>query len=115
MKSQQNTNTCYVFSQATLDQAMQEWIKAKKKSKPTDHEKYLIVAAAMPWFLQQLNQNPSIFMFSETDLVAELSLWKESQETEYPHQKKLIKNTCNEIINFFQSEIVSNHKMRIEA
>ena len=40
MKNQQNTDTCYVFSQTTLDQAIQEWIedissgKSRRSSRP---------------------------------------------------------------------------------
>lgn len=115
MKNEENANICYVFSQATLDLAITDWVDIKTKNVPENHEQYLIVAEALPWLLKHLNQNPSLFMFPHNDLINGLKTWRETQEAAYPHKKKLIKSTCEEMINFFQSETITNHKMRIEA
>ncbi len=79
MSNKKDTNTCYVFSQATLDLAIKEWVEQNSKDKPKNQETYLIVAAALPWFLKHLNQSDPIYMFPHTNLIEEIDTWKSSQ------------------------------------
>jgi len=115
MKNKKKLNICYVFSQSTLDEAITKWVEAKSEKKPKDHEQYSIAAVAIPWFLIHLNQTHSIFTFSYNELVEEIDIWKSAQISEYPKQKKRIETSCNEIIDFFESDVVLDYKMSIPA
>jgi len=115
MNNRQDTNKCYVFSQATLDLALQEWLKLESDNNPEKQETFQIAAAALPWFLKHLEQTSTIYMFTHDDLITELDVWKSSQIANYAQQKKRIEETCDQLINFFQSDIVLQHKMMIQA
>lgn len=115
MNNNQNNNNCYVFSRATLDQAIQEWVVIKSKKDAKNEEKYLITAKALPWFLNHFNHNSSIYSFSEEDLESELKEWKSTQIENYPKQKKRIEETCKHILNFFQSDLIEQYKMTINT
>lgn len=115
MNNKQNNNNCYVFSQATIDQAINEWIEIGCRNDAKNKEHYLITAEALPWFLKHFNHGTSIYTFTHENLLTELNTWKSSQLEKYPHQKKRIEETCDLLINFFQSEIVVHHKMTVQA
>ena len=115
MNNQKNTNICYVFSQATLELALSDWVGLMQDSTPKDSDHFLIVETSIPWLLKHLNQSSAIFMFSETDLNEGIGTWKEQQIADYPHQETLIEKTCDGIIQFFQSDIVSKYKMTVQA
>lgn len=115
MKNKQDSNKCYVFSQATLDLALQEWLESESKNNPKKAESFQITVAALPWFLIHLEQTTAIYMFTQDNLITEMEVWKSSQLSDYPQQKKRIEETCSQLIHFFQSGIVLEHKMLIEA
>jgi len=115
MSNKKDTNTCYVFSQATLDLALKEWLELKIKNNPKKEESFQIAATALPWFLKYLEQSSAIFMFTHEDLITEMELWKVSQLSNYSNQKERIEETCNQLINFFESDAVLQHKMTIQA
>ncbi len=71
-----STNICFVFSQQTLDIAIDEWIDEESKGKPKKKEAYQITKAALPWFMRHLNQSGSIYMFSSDDMKIEIETWK---------------------------------------
>ena len=114
MNINQDTNNCFVFSQATLDLALSEWLKFKTENSPEKEESFKITIAAIPWLLKHLGQNATIYMFTYDDFLTEIKAWKLLQISEYPQQKARIEETCAQLINFFRSEIVIQHKMLIE-
>lgn len=115
MNIKQDTGNCYVFSQATLELALQEWLNFKTETNPEKEESFQITAAALPWFLKHLGQSSAIYMFTSNDFLKEMKAWKSSQLNNYPQQKIRIEETCDQLINFFESDIVTQHKMVIEA
>ena len=115
MNNKQNNNNCYVFSQATMDQALKEWVSQESEKHPKNHESYSITVVAMPWFLKHFTHGSSIYTFTHKDLLTELDLWKSTQLEMYPHQKKRIEETCDQFTNFFQSDVVIQHKMSISS
>ena len=115
MNNKQDTNRCYVFSQATLELALQEWIDLESGNNSEKKEALQIAEVALPWFLKYLGQTSAIYMFTHDDLLTEMDAWKSSQIADYPQQKKRIEETCNQLIHFFQSESVLEHKMMIQA
>ena len=110
-----NKKKCYVFSRATLDSAVAEWAESKIKIEPKKAEILQIVSAALPWFLEHIQLNASIYMFTEDDLNTEIDVWKQLQLSSYPDQKKRIEETCDLIIEFFQSEVIKGYKMIVNA
>ena len=110
-----NKNNYYVFSQATLDQAIAEWSDIECKNDTKNKDNYLITAEALPWFLKHFNQYSAIYTFTHEDLLDELGVWKTVQLEKYPHQNKRIEETCDLLIQFFQSDIVIQYKMSIQA
>ena len=105
-----NINICFVFSQQTLDIAIDEWIDEKSKEKPKNKEAFQIAKTALPWFMRHLNQSGSIYMFSSDEMKNKIETWKDAQLIEYPKQKKRIEETCNLLINFFDSDVIEQHK-----
>ena len=110
-----NTNICFVFSQQTLDIAIDEWIDEESKGKPKKKEAYQITKAALPWFMRHLNQSGSIYMFSSDDMKIEIETWKKAQFIAFPKRKKRIEETCDLLINFFNSDVIEQHKMTVHA
>ncbi|MEE9325883.1 MAG: hypothetical protein V3U71_01215 [Cocleimonas sp.] len=111
MDSSNKQNTSYVFSQETLDQAIEQWIN-EKTANSKEKEPYLIAKAALPWFMQHLNQlNASVYMFTYGDMAKELASWKSEQLAEFPHQQARIEKTCDLLTKFFVSDIIFEFKM----
>ena len=110
-----NTNICFVFSQQTLDIAMDEWIEENSKANPAKEEAYQITKAALPWFMRHLNQSGSIYMFSSEDMKIEIENWKKAQFIAFPKRKKRIEETCDLLISFFESNVIETHKMTVHA
>ncbi len=110
-----NTNICFVFSQHTLDSAIDEWINKKSKANPKNKEAYQITKAALPWFMRHLNQSGSIYMFSLDDMKNEIETWKKAQFIAFPKRKKRIEETCDFLVNFFESDVIEEHKMIVRA
>ena len=115
MNNNQNNNNCYVFSQATIDQALKVWVSQESEKHPNNEDSYAITVVAMPWFLKHFNHGSSTYAFTHEDLLTELDVWKSSQLEMYPNQKNRIEETCDQLINFFQSDTVNQHKMSIQA
>ncbi len=113
------SNISYVFSQNTLNIAIDEWIECEQESEhKNEQEKHsekqdalMIAKAALPWFMQHLKQTESIYMFTDEVMTEELETWKSLQIAEYPQQKKRIEETCKLLKAFFHSENVIQHKM----
>ena len=114
-KNNTNKTRCYVFSEKTLDVAIQEWLDIEIKKLPEKEEEFNITVAALPWFLRHLTHTESVMMFTHTELVDELEDWKSRQVEAYPHQQDRIEVSCAWIIHFFESEVVAEHKMVIQT
>jgi len=110
-----NTNSSYVFSEKTLKQAIQEWVDVQSKNTSIKEESFLITKAALPWFMLHLKQTGPIYMFTYSDILREIDIWKSDQLANYPQQKKRIEETCDLLINFFISDVVRNYKMIIQT
>jgi len=108
-------HTCYVFSQTTLDLALEEWTHSETQKGDGKKEALQITVVALPWFLAHLKQNSPIYMFSYSDLIDEMKNWQSLQLTTFPKQKKRIKETCHLLLNFFNSDAVIKHKMIIKT
>lgn len=115
MDNNQNKSTCYVFSRKTLDIAIQDWLTLKIKLDNKKEEQFQIFVVALPWLLDHIQADASIYMFTQDDLVEEIRIWKTAQIEHYPKQQKRIDETCGLIINFFQSEVIKKHKMLVDA
>jgi len=115
MKKNLDQNLCYVFSPKTADIAVSEWTDKKIKDNPQNKESINIFTVALPWFLEHIQQDASIYMFTQEDFHEKINTWKKIQIKSYPNQKERIDETCDLIILFLESEIVNQHKMRIEA
>jgi len=115
MDNNQDTNLCYVFSPSTVEKAVQEWSDKKMKSEPEKDEEFQVFSAAVPWFLEHIQHDASIYMFTHEDLLAEIEIWKKVQLESYSNQKKRINKTCDLIMRFFESGVVKEHKMIIET
>ncbi len=115
MKKIKTSNISYVFSQTTLDIAIDEWVEYEQKNEqekyPEKEEALLIAKAALPWFMQHLKQTESICMFTDEVMLAEMDTWKSLQIAEYPKQKQRIEETCKLLKAFFHSDVVLQHKM----
>jgi len=112
MNTSNNTNISYVFSQETLKLAIEEWVNTKISNAPTKKETFLITKVALPWFMQHLNKtDSSVCMFTHDDMVRELAIWKSKQLADFPQQKKRIDETCKYLEEFFNSDLVLQHKM----
>jgi len=111
MKKTKTSNTSYVFSQATLNIAIDEWIENEQEKHPEKEDALLIAKAALPWFMLHLKQTESICMFSDDVMISEMDSWKDLQIAEYPKQKQRIEETCKLLKAFFHSEVVLQHKM----
>lgn len=109
------TNLCYVFSSSTMGKAHALWLESRLKTQAKDEEILRISAVALPWFLEHFQQNASIYMFTENDLLKEIDIWKDLQIEAYPEQTKRIQQSCDLILTFFKSDIVKNHKMTVDA
>ena len=110
-----NNNICFVFSQSTLDIAIEEWVTENSKATPDKEEAYQITKAALPWFMRHLNQSGSIYMFSADDMKNEIEAWKKAQFIAFPKRKKRIEETCVLLISFFESDVIEAHKMTVHA
>ncbi|MGK0269729.1 MAG: hypothetical protein ACI88H_000361 [Cocleimonas sp.] len=115
MNNKQNMNNCYVFNQTTLDLALQKWQILEKDNNPSEEEIVLIALKAMPWFLEHIKQTGPTYMFTSDILITELEAWKLLQITEYPKQKQRIEETCEQLLSFFQSDIIIKYKMMIQV
>ena len=115
MKKIKTSNISYVFSQKTLNIAIDEWIESEQQQedeKESEKEESLLTAkAALPWFMQHLKQTESICMFTDEVMLEELISWKSLQLAKYPKQKKRIEETCQLLKDFFHSDVVLQHKM----
>ena len=105
-----NSHT-YVFTHDTLASAIELWVKQRTKKASEKEETYLIVQAALPWFMLHLNQQENICMFSNELMEEELDYWKADQLVGWPQQQTRIEETCDLIIDFFHSSIVADLKM----
>lgn len=105
--------TCYVFSPQTLTLAMQDWLN--RDGNQPHAEADLIVVAAIPWFLQHIQHTTHVYMFSHEDMLAAIPTWKDLQLKAYPHQQTRIENTCEGIRDFFESEMIEQHKMTVHT
>ena len=108
-------NKCYVFSETTLEHAVEEWLEFMNKKSPTKKESFLIFSVALPWFLEHFKQTGSISMFTHNDLVDGIKKWRSSQIVAFPNREERIDETCSLLIDFFESEVVLEHKMLIQA
>jgi len=115
MTSKPNKNTCYVFSDKTLEQALEDWLDSNKAKTPKKEESFLITAAALPWFLKHLQQSAPIYMFTHEDLTRNIDTWKASQLTAFPHREERILESCELLMDFFESNLMSEHKMIVQA
>ena len=115
MNNKQNINKCYVFSQTTLDLALQEWLELETKNDPVQEESVLIALAALPWFLNHLKQTGPTFVFTNDVLNTEMEKWKKIQITDYPNQQQRIENTCEQLLNFFESDLITQYKMIVKT
>lgn len=115
MDKDQNKNTCYVFSPNTLAIAMQDWLSSMIESDKNKEEQFKITIEALPWFLEHIQENASIYMFTQDDLMEALKTWKMIQIEHYANQKNRIEETCDLIISFFDSEAIRTHKMIVDA
>ncbi len=111
MKKIKTSNISYVFSQTTLDIAIDEWVESEQEKYPKKEEALLIAKAALPWFMQYLKQTESICMFADEVMLDEMDTWKSLQIAEYPKQKQRIEETCKLLKAFFHSDVVLQHKM----
>ena len=109
------TSKCFVFSQQTLEIAIDEWIDNKSQEMPKKKELFQITKAALPWFMRHLNQSGSIYMFGSEDMQKEIKTWKQAQFIAFPKRKKRIEETCELLIEFFNSDIIERHKMTVHA
>ena len=105
----------YVFSQHTLLSAIELWVKQRTDKASEKEEAYLIVQAALPWFMQHLNQQGNICMFSNELMEKELDYWKADQLVGWPQQQTRIEETCDLIVDFFHSEVVEDLKMVVNV
>lgn len=115
MDNHQKQNTCYVFSKKTLGIATQEWLASMIKADKKREEKYRITIAALPWFLEYVQADASIYMFTQEDLTIKIKAWKNIQLEHFPKQKDRIEETCDLITAFFNSDIIRMHKMLVDA
>jgi len=111
MKKIKTSNISYVFSQTTLDIAIDEWSDNEQEKHPEKESALQITKAALPWFMQHLKQTESIYMFTDEVMIDEMDIWKSLQIAEYPKQKQRIEETCKLLKAFFHSEVVLQHKM----
>ncbi len=98
-----------------MDKAIDEWVTDETASQPDKKEAYQITQAALPWFMKHLNQSGSIFMFSSEDMQNEIEAWKKAQYIAFPKRKKRIKETCDLLGDFFNSDVIERHKMTVHA
>jgi len=103
----------YVFSRATLDKAIDDWVTRKTSKYSEKEESFLIVKAALPWLLEHLKQFNAVCSLNEDTLLHEVRVFAKVQIKAYPHQKTRIDETCALIIDFFHSDVVRDHKMII--
>lgn len=115
MNNKQPTYHCYVFSQATLNRAITDWVKFQCEDDPKNKEIFLITETALPWLLNDFCTPSSIYSFSFDDLQTGIEQWKTSQIEAYPQQKKRINDTCDYLLEFFQSSVIKQYKMIIDA
>ena len=115
MNNKQNITKCYVFSRNTLDLALQEWRELETINDPAQEESVLIALAAIPWFLKHLKQTGPTFVFTNDLLNAEMELWKKIQITDYPNQLQRIEDTCEQLLNFFESDLITQYKMIVKT
>ena len=54
-------------------------------------------------------------MFTHNDLVNGIKNWRLSQIAAFPNREERIDETCSLLIDFFESEVVIEHKMLIQA
>lgn len=113
MTSNDTHNISYVFSQETLNKAIEQWVDEKTaNTKEKETERYLITKAALPWFMQHLNHlNSSVYMFTHDDMITELAAWRSEQLSKFPHQQARIEKTCDLLTKFFASDVISVFKM----
>lgn len=115
MNNNQDNNLCYVFSPSTMKLAVKEWLEMMIKIDSKKEESYRIAAAALPWFLEHVIKNPSVYMFTHDDLLDAMRTWKGLQIENYPMQEKRISKTCDLLIHFFKSDVVHEYKMIVNA
>ena len=115
MNNNQNKKKCYVFSKVTVNLAVTEWCESKIKVEPNNEEAFQIFSTALPWFLEHIHRDASIYMFTHDGLISEIESWKQLQLIKYPNQKERIEETCDLIIQFFQSELIKHYKMIVDA
>jgi len=101
----------YVFTHDTLASAIALWVKLRSEKASEKEEAYLIVQAALPWFMQHLNQRNNICIFTNEVMEKELDYWKADQLVGWPQQQTRIEETCDLIIDFFHSGVVADFKM----
>ncbi len=104
----------FVFSQATLEKAIDDWVARQTVKYSEKETSFLIVKAALPWLLEHLNQlEKAVCSFNEEVLLHELDVFARIQIKAYPCQKTRIDETCALLIEFFNSDIVDDYKMII--
>ena len=101
----------YVFTHETLASAADAWVKLRSEKASEKEEAYLIVQAALPWFMLHLKQQGNICMFTNELMEKELDYWKADQLAGWPQQQTRIEETCDLIIDFFHSGVVADFKM----
>jgi hypothetical protein len=113
MISSDKQKISYVFSQKTLNQAIEQWVDENTVNrKEAEAEPFLITKAALPWLMQHLNHlDTSVYMFTYEDMTNELASWKSKQLAEFPHQQARIEKTCDLLTEFFISDVISEFKM----
>lgn len=105
----------YVFTHDTLASAIELWVKLRSEKASEKEEAYLIVQATLPWFMLHLNQQGNICTFTNTLMERELDYWKADQIVGWPQQQTRIEETCDLIIDFFNSDVVDQLKMKVET
>jgi len=105
----------YVFTHDTLASAIELWVKLRSEKASEKEEAYRIVQAALPWFMLHLNQQGNICTFTDELMERELDYWKADQIVEWPQQQTRIEETCDLIIDFFNSDVVDRLKMKVET
>ncbi|MEH6456409.1 MAG: hypothetical protein V7749_08815 [Cocleimonas sp.] len=115
MIQQFNKNTCYVFSDKTLDIALENWLDLKKGKLPKKEESFLITAAALPWFLKHCQLKPPVYMFTFEDLSRNLEAWQASQLEAFPNREERIIESCKLLMDFFKSDVMLDNKMIVQT
>ena len=108
-------NRSYVFSQETLDEAIELWVKERTQKASEKEEAFLIVQAALPWFMHHLKQTREVCVFTEDILLREIDYWKADQMVNWPQQQTRIEETCDLLLEFFHSYIVKQLKMVVAS